>query len=95
VITFATKATSSEEDTTFTTKEITIIAATWPLTVEELASVLEVDAIPDDEEATDTDNCSIILQEWLRQSCGDRRKMLAAEFERKEYHSMAELIVEF
>jgi hypothetical protein len=53
--------------------------------VEELASVLEVDAIPDDEEATDTDNCSIILQEWLRQSCGDRRKMLAAEFERKEY----------
>jgi hypothetical protein len=92
VITSVTNATVCEEYTTFTTKEIAIIAATWPDTWEDLASVLEVGIIPDDEEASNAECCSVVLQAWLKQSCVDKRKKLAEKFEGKGYPSIAEEI---
>jgi hypothetical protein len=93
VITSVTNATVGEKTTTFTSKEITMMAATWPETWEDLASVLDVDiAVPNGEEATDVESCSVVLQEWLKQNCGDRRTKLTKKFEEKDCCSMAEEI---
>ena len=79
---------------TFSSKEITGIATSWchDGSPEDLAEVLG-QPIPE-EEATDTDKCSTILQKWLEQkNVGDRRAQLVGKLEEKEYYSMAAEVV--
>ena len=91
VYTRATKPSDSEQDTTFFSKEVTILASSWTREPEELAEVLGVQPSPEEKEATDIDKCSSILQQWLDQSEGDRREKLASVFE-KHYPGMATLV---
>ena len=92
VYTRATKPSDSEQDTTFSPNQITFLAGSWPGDPEELAELLGVHL--EQEEATDIDKCSSILQQWLDQSEGDRREKLVSKFEEEEYHGMAALIDE-
>ena len=85
---------SSEQDTTFSSKEVSILARSWTGEPEELAEVLGVQPSPKEKEATDIDKCSSILQQWLDQSEGDRIEKLVSKFEEEEYHGMAALIDE-
>ena len=82
----------AEQHSTFSPKEIIILASSWTEEPEELAEVLEVQPTTEQEQATDIDKCSSILQQWLDQNNGNKREKLVAKFEEKEYHGMAELI---
>ena len=89
VYTRSSKASESEPDTTFSPNQITFLADSWTGEPEELAGLLGVQL--QQEEATDIDKCSSILQQWLDQSEGDRREKLVSVFE-KDYPGMATLV---
>ena len=94
VVIMQVRTASSEQATTFSSKEVTILASSWTGEPEELAEVLGVQPTTEEEQATnhDIDKCSSILQQWLDQSEGDRREKLVSKFEEEEYHGMATLM---
>ena len=67
----------------FTSKEVTYITASWGQNPEELASVLST--------RTQASNRQV-LEEWLENNDGDRRRKLYDVFQ-EEYPNMAALII--
>ncbi len=75
----------TETATDFTTKEITIIAESWTQSTKELADLLSVSG-----ESTNYK----ILEKWLKEQEGDKRRKLLEKFEENEYHKVAAVIYE-
>ncbi len=73
----------TETATDFTTKEITIIAESWTQSQQELAELLSVSG--------ESSNYKI-LEKWLKEQEGDKRRKLPEKFEENEYPNMATLI---
>ena len=78
-----------KKSTEFTSKEITYLADSWSFGWEELGKILGVNI---DNVALKSNPVADILNEWMKQTSGDRRRQLAEKFSKEEYPNMSSLV---